>query len=71
MAETYRKAKIEGFLSRLEIRKKCLLNQLNTAGFEGKHDFLQGQVSALDLVMTEIQAEFELLLQKEKTEETL
>lgn len=68
MAETYRKAKIESFLARLEIRKKCLINQLYYAGFEDKHDFIQGQVSALDLVMTEIQAEFELLLEKEKTE---
>jgi hypothetical protein len=68
MAETYRKSKIETFLTRLEIRKKCLINQLQSAGFEDKHDFLQGQVSALDLVMTEIEAEFELLLQKDKTE---
>lgn len=68
MAETYRKSKIEYFLSRLEIRRKVLLNQLNQRGFEDKHDFIQGQLCALELVMEEIQSDFELIEAKEKTE---
>lgn len=61
MAETYRKSKVEYFLARLELRMNVLTEQLEKRGFEDKRDFIQGQISALELVIQEIKLEFELL----------
>ncbi|WP_438449085.1 hypothetical protein [Gorillibacterium sp. sgz5001074] len=70
MAETYRKSKVEYYLARLELRKNVLTEQLDKHGFEDKHDFIQGQISALELVVKEIKLEFELMNPKSNQEES-
>lgn len=60
MAETYRKAKIEAYYHRLEVRIKSLRSQLKQQDLSDKHDFLQGQLTALELVIRELDDEFTL-----------
>jgi hypothetical protein len=60
MAETYRKSKVEHYVSRLMLRKKALKRQMEQAEFAEKRDFLQGQLSAIDLIIDELNAEFAL-----------
>jgi len=60
MAETYRKSKVEHYLSMLVLRKQTLLKQLESEQFANKRDYLQGQLSAIELIVSEIQAEFGL-----------
>lgn len=60
MAETYRKSKVEHYVSRLTLRKKALKRQMEQAEFAEMRDFLQGQLSAIDLIIDELNAEFAL-----------
>ena len=60
MAETYRKAKIEAFYQRLDVRIKSLRNQLKEKELSDKYDFLQGQLCALELVAQELETEFKI-----------
>jgi hypothetical protein len=70
MAETYRKTKIEAYYHRLGVRIKAVRSQLNQSDLSDKHDFLQGQLTALELVMEELDAEFSLADTKETEEST-
>lgn len=70
MAETYRKSKVEAFCQRLEVRIGILRSQLKQTDLSDKHDFLQGQLTALELVLQELNVEFELHLLKETEEST-
>lgn len=68
MAETYRKSKVESFCQRLEVRIRILRSHLKQTDLSDKHDFLQGQLTALELVLQELNVEFELNQQKESKE---
>lgn len=70
MAETFRKSKIEAFYQRLDVRVKSLRNQLKQQDLSDKHDFLQGQLTALELVVQELDAEFTLSHNTHEREET-
>lgn len=70
MAETYRKSKVESFCQRLEVRIRILRSHLKQTDLSDKHDFLQGQLTALELVLQEINVEFELAQPKESEEST-
>jgi hypothetical protein len=60
MAETYRKSKIEHYAATLQLRKKTIKLQIEQEEFKGMRDYLQGQLSAIDLIVNELQAEFQL-----------
>jgi hypothetical protein len=68
MAETYRKSKVESFCQRLEVRIRILRSHLKQTDLSDKHDFLQGQLTALELVLQELNVEFELSQTKESKE---
>ncbi|RAV06550.1 hypothetical protein DQG13_01570 [Paenibacillus sp. YN15] len=68
MAETYRKSKVESFCQRLEVRIRILRSHLKQTDLSDKHDFLQGQLTALELVLQELNVEFELNQTKESEE---
>ncbi len=68
MAETYRKSKVESFCQRLEVRIRILRSHLKQTDLSDKHDFLQGQLTALELVLQELNVEFELSQIKESKE---
>lgn len=68
MAETYRKSKIESFCQRLEVRIRILRSQLKQTDLSDKHDFLQGQLTALELVLQELNVEFELYSPRDSEE---
>ncbi|MDF2923033.1 MAG: hypothetical protein K0R57_1947 [Paenibacillaceae bacterium] len=67
MAETYRKSKIESFCQRLEVRIRTLRSHLKQTDLSDKHDFLQGQLTALELVLQELNVEFELTNESEES----
>jgi hypothetical protein len=58
MAETYRKSRVEHYLERLEVRKQALKHQLEMSELESSREFICGQLSATDLIIREIAAEF-------------
>lgn len=60
MAETYRKSKVEHYVSRLLLRKNALKRQVEQAEFMEMKDFLRGQLAAIDLIIDELNAEFGL-----------
>ncbi len=68
MAETYRKSKVESFCQRLEVRIRILRSHLKQTDLSDKHDFLQGQLTALELVLQELNVEFVLSQTKESKE---
>lgn len=61
MAETYRKAKIEHFYERLLIRRGTLKKQLELAEYSEERSMIKGQMLAIDLIINEIAAEFEIV----------
>ncbi|WP_284644584.1 hypothetical protein [Paenibacillus silviterrae] len=60
MPETYRKSKVEHYVARLALRKNALRRQLEQEEFSEMKDFLKGQLSAIDLIIDELNAEFAL-----------
>ncbi|HZG77151.1 MAG TPA: hypothetical protein VEZ72_14965 [Paenibacillus sp.] len=60
MAETFRKSKVEHYISMLTLRRDTLKQQLERAEFDGQRQYLQGQLSAIDLIVNEILCEFAL-----------
>ncbi|WP_141334433.1 hypothetical protein [Paenibacillus sp. tmac-D7] len=60
MAETYRKSKVEHYVSRLLLRKNALKRQVEQAEFVEMKDFFRGQLAAIDLIIDELTAEFAL-----------
>jgi hypothetical protein len=60
VAETYRKSKIEHYLERLQVRKQALTAQLEMHELDQSQEFIRGQLSATDLIIREIWAEFSL-----------
>ncbi|PZE20418.1 hypothetical protein [Paenibacillus xerothermodurans] len=58
MAETYRKSRVEHYLERLEVRRQALKGQLEMSELEPSREFIRGQLSATDLIICEIAAEF-------------
>lgn len=68
MAETFRKAKIEKYFTSLRIRKSVLKSQLNSGGAltaDVKYDELmrahkRGEIEALELIIQELEQEFDL-----------
>jgi hypothetical protein len=73
MAETYRKSKVEHYVAMLQLRKKTIKQQIEQEELKGMRDYLQGQLSAIDLIVNELQAEFHLesttLSEKEHSDE--
>jgi hypothetical protein len=61
MAETYRKAKIEHYVGMLALRKQTLKQQIEREEFKEMRDYLQGQLSAIELIVNELKTEFALL----------
>ncbi|WP_334071857.1 hypothetical protein [Paenibacillus sp. A14] len=66
MAETFRKSKIEHFVERLRQRKETLKSQLDESDYKEISDFLRGQMSATDMILKELQAEFEISSEPER-----
>ena len=60
MAETYRKAKVENYIERLRKRKAMLKSQIQQTELGELKPFLQGQITALDEVILEMETEFEI-----------
>lgn len=60
MAETYRKARIENYVASLNLRKKTIASQIERESLKEMKDYLQGQLCAIDLIVNELQAEFNL-----------
>lgn len=60
MAETFRKGKIEDYVSRLEIRKEILLGQLIQNDFAHLRENLIGQIQSIDFILNELIKEFDL-----------
>ncbi|MBP1155458.1 MULTISPECIES: hypothetical protein [unclassified Paenibacillus] len=58
---TYRRGKIEEFVERLEVRRTVLLTQLDQPEFQDLQQIIKGQLTALDLVISELQSEFEIV----------
>lgn len=58
MAETFRKGKIEDYITKLRIRKTVLKNQLGQKEFENRKDFILGEIKATELILEELKAEF-------------
>jgi hypothetical protein len=67
MAETFRKSKVEHYISMLTLRRDTLKQQLERAEFDGQREYLQGQLSAIDLIVNEIASEFALDLSHPKS----
>jgi len=60
MAETFRKSKVEHYVAMLALRRDTLKHQLERTEFDGMRDYLQGQLSAIDLIVNELSSEFAL-----------
>ncbi len=60
MAETFRKSKVEHYIAMLALRRDTLKQQLERSEFDGQREYLQGQLSAIDLIVNEIASEFAL-----------
>lgn len=60
MAETFRRGKLETYLDRLRVREAALRAQLAQTEFAGTEPFLQGELSAIDVVIRELKTEFDL-----------
>ncbi|WP_409341988.1 hypothetical protein [Paenibacillus sp. MBLB4367] len=60
MAQTYSKAKIEHYLERLRVRSKAYCQQSELTEFKEVRQFLLGQISANELIIKELKAEFGL-----------
>jgi hypothetical protein len=60
MAETYRKSKVEHYVATLTLRKKTIKQQIEQAELKNMRDYLKGQLTAIDLIVNELQAEFDL-----------
>jgi len=61
MAETFRKGKIEDYVSRLETRKEILLGQLIQSDFAHLRENLIGQIQSIDFILNELIKEFNLI----------
>lgn len=60
MAETYRKSKVEYYVSRLQLRKNVIKRQIEQEELKDIKDFLRGQMCAIDLIIDELDTEFNL-----------
>jgi len=58
VAETFRKSKIEHYLTALALRRLTLKQQLEREEYAGIRDYLRGQLCAIDLIVNELSSEF-------------
>lgn len=60
MAQTFRKSKIENYVSKLRIRKSVLKNQLKQDEFKNSKDLILGEIKSTQLILEELRAEFNI-----------
>ena len=62
MAETYRKSKVEYYVSRLQLRKNVIKRQIEQEELKDIKDFLRGQMCAIDLIIDELDTNLTFVL---------
>ncbi|MDM5351951.1 hypothetical protein QUF65_13755 [Lysinibacillus sphaericus] len=60
MAETFRRGKIEDYISRLELRKEILIRQLTQNELVCLRENLIGQIQSIDFILNELIQEFNI-----------
>lgn len=61
MAETFRKGKIEEYITKLRVRKSVLKNQLEQKEFADRKEFILGEIKATELILEELKEEFGII----------
>jgi hypothetical protein len=61
-AATFRRGKIEEYVTRLRVRKAVLKNQLEQPEFQESARNIKGQMQAVDQIIAELAREFQIEL---------
>lgn len=61
MADTFRRGRIEDYVTRIRVRKSVLKNQLEQQEFKDQRDFIRGELRATELVIEELKKEFDIV----------
>lgn len=61
-AQTFRRAKIEDYVTRLLVRKAVLKNQLEQSEYQDSRQLILGELKAVELIIQELAEEFSVEL---------